>query len=398
MEARHDNRLRNRDIEYHLHFSDLPATASGTRFFETVLDPQVGAEVVLVLVDQTDFAHQLAHRNPFELRLKTGVVETHLGPLTFLLWWVPPLSDGMPFALYEHLLNPTERSAFEMVRRLSAQTHLHVLLVGPGQELLHCYEFENTFNCDALLPVIESALTGPALDLEAAKQEFEQMYDLRTLFQMEQMEPPEQYADARGEDGEEAQNAPERGYAIDWSVVEPAAKLAFDIWMGQPELIWAKKAFDVLVAAGLVEETDAFSRQIAVFRVLVLGGIYRDFCEAAWDETSWIDYAQWCEPEDIVDRFVVGQLFAWMPDWDADEDVEFADALDRLIEAEREVVVEALRKGFGSTAGLYASLWQSPKDFGDVEEAFEDQDCFEPDDAGKAQAYEWVSEGCSRRA
>jgi hypothetical protein len=393
VEARHDNRLRHRNIEYHVHFPELPATASGTRFFQTVLDPDVGAEVVLFLVDQTDFAHQLAHRSPFELHLKTGAVRTSLGPLTFLLWWVPPLSDGMPFALYEHLLNPTERSVFETVRKLSAQTHLHVLLVGPGQELLDCYEFENTFNCDALLPVIESALTGPALDLEAAKREYEQMFDLQTLFQME----PSGYADERGEDGEKEQNEPGHGNALDWSVVEPAAQRAFDIWMGQPELSWAKKAFDVLVAAGLVDETDAFSRQIAVFRVLVLGGIYRDFCDAAWDETSWIDYVGWCEPDQIGDRFVTGQLFAKMPDWDEDEEVEFSVALDRLVEAEREVVVETLLNAFGGTAGFYASLWHSRKDTDDVE-AFEDDDCFEPDDAGKVKAYEWVSDGCLRLA
>ena len=233
---------------------------------------------------------------------------------------------------------------------------------------------------------------GPALDLEAAKQEYEQMFDLQALFQME---PDEQQTDESGEDGHEeyeleytssADSArPERSAQLtlnidlapgqssdegtddtvdvqserryrndlDWSVVDRLAKLAFDIWTGQPELIWAKKAFDVLAAAGLVEDTDAFSRQIAIFRVLALGGIYRDFCDAAWQERSWIDYAEWCEPDEIADRFVIGQLFAKMPDWDEDEEVEFSVAVDRLVEAEREVVVEALRDGFGGSAALY---------------------------------------------
>lgn len=444
METRHDNRLRNRNIEYNVHFPELPATASGTRFFQTILDPAVGSEVVLVLVDQTNFAHQLANRNPFELRLKTGAARTSIGPLAFLLWWVPPVSNGMPFALYEHLLNPTERSALEMVQRLSAQTHLHVLLIGPGQELLDCYEFVNTFECDALLPIIESALMGPALDFEAAKWEYEQMFDLPTLFQMEPIgqaadegdgdrggecasdyrsavnsavqEPPaqlaldiladqpvessEQLSDEGSEHIKDARYEayePEHTYPLDWSVVERSAKLAFSIWMGQPELIWAKKAFGVLTTAGLIEDTDAFSRQIAVFRVLVLGGIYRDFCDAAWEETSWIEYAEWCEPEEIADRFVIGQLFAKMPDWDEDEEIEFSVAVDRLVEAEREVVVEALLKAFGGTAALYASLWQSRNDNDDPDE-FEDDDCFEPDDDGKLKAYQWVSDGCARIA
>lgn len=131
----------------------------------------------------------------------------------------------------------------------------------------------------------------------------------------------------------------------------------------------------------------------------MLGGIYHDFCDAAWEESSWIEYAEWCDPDEIADRFVIGQLFARRPDWDPDGEVEFSVALDRLVEAEREIVVEALRKGFGSTANLYASLWQSPKALDDPEEALEDQDCFDPDDdAGKLQAYEWLTCGCPRRA
>jgi hypothetical protein len=154
----------------------------------------------------------------------------------------------------------------------------------------------------------------------------------------------------------------------------------------------------VLVVAGLVEETDVYSRHIALFRFLVLGGLYRDFCDAAWDETSWIGYAEWCESDGIVDQFVVGQLFARMPDWNADEEVEFSVALDRLVEAEREIVVGAMHKHFVGVAHLYASLWQSRNDLEDAEEAFEEDDCFEPDDPGKLKAYEWVSEGCPRLA
>jgi hypothetical protein len=213
----------------------------------------------------------------------------------------------------------------------------------------------------------------------------------------DQIEAPEKDTDAGDEETEASHNEFERTNALSWEDVEGSVKLAFDIWTDQRKLAWAKQAFDLLVSAGLAEDTDAFSRHQGIFRVMVLGGIYRDFCEAAWDQTSWINYVEWCEPPEIVDQFVIGQLFAWMPDWDADEDVEFSVALDRLVEAERGVVVEALLKGFGGVAGLYASLWHSAHDRDDVE-AFESEDCFEPDDAGKLKAYEWVSEGCSRLA
>jgi hypothetical protein len=184
MDGPRDNRIRNRNVEYHLSL-DWPTTAWGPSFFETVLDAEVGAEIALLLVDQTDFAYQLAERKPFELRIKLGAMRTDAGPIVFLLWWVPPLTDGMPFALYEHLLNTTERGVLKIVQQVSSQTHLHVLLIGPGQKLLDVYEFENTFDFDSLLPIVESSLQGPALNFDAAKAEYEKMFSLRRIFQME---------------------------------------------------------------------------------------------------------------------------------------------------------------------------------------------------------------------
>lgn len=193
-------------------------------------------------------------------------------------------------------------------------------------------------------------------------------------------------------------------YPLDWETVDRIAKSAFSIWVGQPELAWAKKAFGYLPGHGLSATNDAFNQTVAVFRFLVLGGIYNDFCEAAWDMTSYISYAEWCEPPDIIDRFVVGQLFARLPDWEPDDEVDYSDALDQLVEEERGVVVAALLKGFGGVSGLYASLWRSaPTSSGEdsdgqrEDDESDDYDCFEADDVGKLKAYEWVSEGCPRR-
>jgi hypothetical protein len=146
----------------------------------------------------------------------------------------------------------------------------------------------------------------------------------------------------------------------------------------------------------------AFNETAAVFRFLVLGGIYNDFCEVARDMTSSISYLEWCEPPDIISPFVVGQLFARLPNWDPEREVDYCDALNRLVEKERRVVVAALLKGFGGVSELYASLWQTaPLSIGyDPDEQCQDvdnYDCFELDDVGKVRAYEWVAEGCPRR-
>ncbi len=51
--------------------------------------------------------------------------------------------------------------------------------------LLDVYEFENTFDFDSLLPILESSLRGPAPDFAVAKSEYEKGYNLRTIFQMD---------------------------------------------------------------------------------------------------------------------------------------------------------------------------------------------------------------------
>lgn len=188
---------------------------------------------------------------------------------------------------------------------------------------------------------------------------------------------------------------------LDWAYVEPAAKLALEIWVGQPELDWAKKAFAYLPGQGSLGTNDTVKKHVAIFRFLVLIGIYHDFCEVAWEQTSYISYAEWCEPLQGLDRFVVGQLSARLPEWQNEEEVEFRDALDLLVEAEREIVVRALVRGFGGVAGLYASLWRSAplssvENPDPEEQGYEDDGTFDADEVGKLRAYEWIDAGCLR--
>jgi hypothetical protein len=125
------------------------------------LDEEIGPEIVLMLADPTPFAHELKGER-FALRLKSGVAQTSVGPVLFLLWWMPPVTNGKPFALYEHILNPTHTGVLEMLREVAKQTHLHLFLTGPDQALLDVYEFESTFGLEKLISVSESARTTPA--------------------------------------------------------------------------------------------------------------------------------------------------------------------------------------------------------------------------------------------
>ena len=93
-----DNRFRHGKKHFEL-AETSPATGgvAGARFERTVLDEEIGPEIVVMLTDPTPFAHELKCER-FALRLKSGVAQTSVGPVPFLLWWIPPVTNGKPFA------------------------------------------------------------------------------------------------------------------------------------------------------------------------------------------------------------------------------------------------------------------------------------------------------------
>lgn len=180
-----DNRFRHGTCHFELAGTSLATVGmTGARFEKVTLDEEIGPEIVVTLTDLTSFAHELK-RKRFALRLKSGVAQTSLGPVLFLLWWIPPITNGTPFALYEQVLNPTHAGVLEMLRQVASQTHLHLLLIGPGQELLDVYEFQNTFALDKLIWVAETACREYCgMDFIAAKEDYDRSHELMELFRM----------------------------------------------------------------------------------------------------------------------------------------------------------------------------------------------------------------------
>lgn len=100
-------------------------------------------------------------------------------------------------------------------------------------------------------------------------------------------------------------------HRVEWEEVARLADDAFDVWSGQPELLWAKQAWEVLAKAGLTAYRNKVEHHHVLFRLLALSGIYSDFCDVAFDETSEIEYSYFFE----LDKFVGGQLWARVPGW-----------------------------------------------------------------------------------
>jgi hypothetical protein len=178
---------------------------------------------------------------------------------------------------------------------------------------------------------------------------------------------------------------------VPWDDVKDTASLAFHVWVEQPELAWAKSAWQVLTIAELTTYRSELERYEVLFRLLVLGGIYSDFCDTSWEERSDPDYSSWAQPMKL-DPFLLGQLYARLPEWDPENEETARQALNTLVENKREKVVVALLAAHGGAPGLYTSLWRSLHAEG---EEPEDDDTYDPETAQQA-AYSWVEQGCCR--
>ena len=99
----------------------------GTWLQRCTIDPRVGEEVALVILDDPEFAKTLGKLNPFRLFATAGLVRTSAGPIAYIIWTV---SSGSGHVVdYEHTLDPFNDETIRLIADLSEQTHLKVLIV-----------------------------------------------------------------------------------------------------------------------------------------------------------------------------------------------------------------------------------------------------------------------------
>lgn len=407
-----DNRFRHGKCHFELAETNrAEAGISGARFEKATFDEEIGPEIVLRLTDSTPFAYELK-REAFALSLKSGVAQTSVGPVLFLLWWIPPVTDGKPFALYEQILNPTHAGTLEGLRLIARQTHLHIVLIGPAQELVDVYEFENTFGLEKLISVSESACKEYCnMDFIAAKQEYDVTYDLTELFGtseagvQEQVDadiiiaksasPPENRS--IGSDApvsaqiKVSPSGPEM--VMDWEEVKGAAQAAFSVWECGGELEWAKDVWDRAVAAGIASYSNEMERHRVAVLFLGLAGLYRDYCALAWEERDAPTYSYWAEHLSL-DDFVLGQLVG------PDRRIGKKDALNHLVNAARPQVVRLLMHLFGDINSLFVSLWKAGPDSQNerdddcnADERLTDGEILSDATPEKVAAYCWLDSG-----
>ena len=196
-----------------------------------------------------------------------------------------------------------------------------------------------------------------------------------------------------------------------WEDVKIVAESLFDIWLGQPEMAWAKRAWEMISEAGLSSYSDECERHRVLIRLLTLAILFHEFWYMAAQETFDRDdiMMRWEEASDVSHLWI--GFLAGKEGAELNTDFEQQDlyqALDHLAECRRREIVRALLKGFGNEEALFASLWCSNN------EQLADETCDEQEEeafwelgqssigqgmvdfADQGPAYTWVDEGMYR--
>lgn len=154
---------------------------AGALFEEMTLDERIGPEAVVLLIDTAP--EELLAKRSLTIELKAGIASTKHGPVLFLVWWIPPMANGKPFAFYEQLMNPLHPGVSGILARVADQTHLHIVLLNIYGQVQTVFEYENNFGLGGIHAGVQGARVawqGPA-DFNLAKQAYQQDYDIYEL-------------------------------------------------------------------------------------------------------------------------------------------------------------------------------------------------------------------------
>ncbi len=142
---------------------------------------------------------------------------------------------------------------------------------------------------------------------------------------------------------------------LTWDEVSSFASGKFDVWANNAGTLWAEKAWNMIIKAGLADYEDEIERHIVVVRLLTLAVMYNEFCDLVWDE--YFDYGiigsyDWMTDENFFNPIRVRQLIGqdFYTDEvinEEDEDSVLSQAIIELIDKQRPIVYNVLKKGFG---------------------------------------------------
>ena len=152
--------------------------------FPATVVESVGSEVIIFINDPTEEAYALSALAPLQLQVTMGMLETGAGVVGYVIFSVPkPDGSAEPFAAWEQYLDPHNPEMLQHFEDLAAQSHWHVVITGPGPEVLNVMEFANVYEMQPGLERLhEFAKDIPTTDFGAAIAAVQQNYDIAGLY------------------------------------------------------------------------------------------------------------------------------------------------------------------------------------------------------------------------
>ncbi len=153
---------------------------------------------------------------------------------------------------------------------------------------------------------------------------------------------------------------------IEWQEVQTAARHMFNVWQDRGDLEWAEEAWGHLRTGELVPDTDVWTRNRSLIRLITLGVGYRRFIRAVADfgeEPRMMEISEALLP--LLDPVAIGAMAARLDtnlqSWAFSSGSELlASTLWSLTKEQWVETWEALKAAYGGdTTGLYTRLWWS---------------------------------------
>lgn len=151
----------------------------------TVVDPDLGPEVVLVIKDSHPMSMRYFKTRGLWLHLKAGLWETTHGALVYMAWLLPSARYRTSPVMYGDLVNPGDPRAIPILDIAGDQSHLHVFLFGKDNQFIRAVEVPNIFRLGELADAArEAAEEAPVTDFDEAANEFYEEFDPRDLLDL----------------------------------------------------------------------------------------------------------------------------------------------------------------------------------------------------------------------